>query len=587
MDESVAADATARPRWPRLRGSQLRGWIIGVGALAGLAIVLSALVILAPLTAARTDLHRVTGDGVPLQSRLSVLRSALVDWQFFTERHLADRQPGVALDATDVVAGGQLVTTQTAAAKALERQLRRVGFTRDARDLETAMHAFGDAVTQLTPVASGRIVDDASVAQLVAAERAAGENVWAVTSRIDRHVSRAVTDLDTKRAEHRVSLGVAFLLVGAGLALLGVLLAAVGFGRRAGRREHDQQRVTRRHEYETRVQEALEMTKTEPDVYAIMGRALEESVPELQVELLIADSSRAHFRRALTNGAEFEGCSVVSPRDCPAATVGHALLFPSSGALNACPYLKGRPAGECSAACLPVSIGGRTVGVTHAVGRDGVLPNRHEVEALNFTSRRGSERIAMIRAFATSESQAQTDPLTGLLNRRSLENAVRDLRSDGVPFALAYGDLDHFKVLNDTHGHEAGDQALRLFARVLRDSLRPNEIAARYGGEEFVIVLPDCDTIIATGVLERVRESLALALNAGRVPPFTVTFGVASSDYADEFDEMVAIADRALLDAKAAGRNRVLVAARPAGVDDRLTSLGTGGADQPEVPHPA
>ncbi len=79
-------------------------------------------------------------------------------------------------------------------------------------------------------------------------------------------------------------------------------------------------------------------------------------------------------------------------------------------------------------------------------------------------------------------------------------------------------------------------------------------------------MLPDCDTAEATSILERVRESLALTLSAGRVPPFTVTFGVASSRYAEEFDAVVAIADHALLDAKTAGRNRVTVAdisARP------------------------
>jgi diguanylate cyclase (GGDEF)-like protein len=210
-----------------------------------------------------------------------------------------------------------------------------------------------------------------------------------------------------------------------------------------------------------------------------------------------------------------------------------------------------------------VSIAGRTVGVTHAVGRDGVLPAEADLRTLNFTSRRGSERIAMIRAFATSEMQAHTDPLTGLLNRRSLENGVRDLRADGVPYAVAYGDLDNFKILNDTHGHDAGDQALRLFARILGESLRPKDLAARYGGEEFVVVLPNCNTDTAMGILERVRESLALALNAGHVPAFTVTFGLASSAYAAEFDDIVAIADQALLQAKAAGRNRVALAMLP------------------------
>jgi diguanylate cyclase (GGDEF)-like protein len=281
------------------------------------------------------------------------------------------------------------------------------------------------------------------------------------------------------------------------------------------------------------------------------------------VEMLIADSSRAHFRRVLTNDRFFEGCNVTSPLACPAATVGRPLLFESSRALDACPFLKNRPSGDMSAVCIPVSIAGRTVGVTHAVGRDNVLPGEAEIASVNFTARRGSERIAMIRAFATSEVQAQTDPLTGLLNRRSLENAVRDLRAAGTAYSLAYGDLDHFKILNDTHGHEAGDQALRLFARVLSESLRPNDLAARYGGEEFVVVLPDCSTTQATSVLERVRENLAIALSAGHVPSFTVTFGVASSAYASEFDEIVAIADEALLDAKSAGRNRVALADFP------------------------
>jgi diguanylate cyclase (GGDEF)-like protein len=166
----------------------------------------------------------------------------------------------------------------------------------------------------------------------------------------------------------------------------------------------------------------------------------------------------------------------------------------------------------------------------------------------------------MLRAFAKSESQAHSDPLTGMLNRRSLENQVRELQREGVAFAVAYGDLDQFKQLNDTHGHGTGDRALRLFSRVLRDSIRPNDMAARYGGEEFIVVLPDADMLTARQVLERIRERLALALTSGQVPGFTVSFGLASSLDADTFDDVVAIADSALLAAKAAGRNRVITA---------------------------
>ncbi len=559
MDESVT-DTHVRPGSSQRRGIKVRGWIVGSGAIAGFAIVLASLVALNPFLATRTNLRKVARDGVPLQTQLVALRTTVVDWQFYIEGHLDALKPGVAPDPAELVKGGELVKAQTADATVLARHLRRVGYVQDARNLETAMSAFNRTLTTLTPVAAGTPVEAGTLRALVSAERSSIERVWRLTTQISQHVSRGLTTGETERAADHLGLGLWFFVTGAGVAVLLVLATAVVFGLRAGRRDDEQQLTMRRHEYEARVQEALEMTKTEPAVYEILSQALQESVPQLKVEMLVADSSRAHFRRAFANGDDFDGCGVVSPLDCPAATVGHALVFPSSRALNTCPYLKGRPSGECSAACLPLSIAGRTVGVIHAVGRDGVLADAHELETLDFTSRRGSERLAMLRAFATSETQAQTDPLTGLLNRRSLENAVRDLRYEGVPYALAYGDLDHFKILNDTHGHEAGDQALRLFARVLRDSLRPNDIAARYGGEEFVVVLPDCDTAIATGALERVRESLALALSAGRTPKFTVTFGVASSSYADEFDEIVAIADRALLDAKSAGRNRVVIA---------------------------
>jgi diguanylate cyclase (GGDEF)-like protein len=572
MDESVDAETGPRARRSRRRLFDARGSIFALGAFAGLAIVLASAVVLDPLIHARTNLREIAHDGVPLQSQLVEFRTTAAEWQSFIERQVDSLEPGVVPAATDLVAGGQLVNAQAAQAKAMSRDLRRVGFTTDADKLDAAMSAFTKTLAKLAPAASGNPVSAAALQSLVDAERTTHESVWGLTTQIGHHLSQGLTQRENTDATDHVALVLWFFLIGVGIALIVVWAAAVSFGLRAGHRARERQQVNRRHAYETRLQEALEMTKTEPDVYAILGEALHEAVPRLKVELLIADSSRAHFHRALTNGEDFEGCSVVSPLDCPAATVGHTLIFPSSGALNACPYLKDRPSGACSAACHPTSIAGRTVGVSHAVAADGIPPTEHDLELLSFTSRRGSERIAMIRAFATSETQAQTDPLTGLLNRRSLENAVRDLRREGVQYALAYGDLDHFKVLNDTHGHEAGDQALRLFARVLGDSLRPNDLAARYGGEEFVVVLPECGTLAASRILERVRESLALAVAAGRVPPFTVTFGVASTEYAAEFDEIVAIADRTLYQAKAAGRNRVSVAELPA-PDQPLVAL--------------
>jgi diguanylate cyclase (GGDEF)-like protein len=167
----------------------------------------------------------------------------------------------------------------------------------------------------------------------------------------------------------------------------------------------------------------------------------------------------------------------------------------------------------------------------------------------------------MLRAFELSQTQANSDSLTGLMTRRSLENGVRALQEDGVQFTVAYGDLDHFKQINDVFGHDAGDRALRTFSQVLRDSLRPADIPCRYGGEEFVVVLPSCPALEAVEVLERVRKSIANRLAAAHLPAFTVSFGVASSEQADEFQELVMLADNALLRAKAGGRDQIVVAA--------------------------
>jgi diguanylate cyclase (GGDEF)-like protein len=124
---------------------------------------------------------------------------------------------------------------------------------------------------------------------------------------------------------------------------------------------------------------------------------------------------------------------------------------------------------------------------------------------------------------------------------------------------VAYGDLDHFKTLNDDFGHATGDRALRTFSQVLRDSLRPVDIAGRYGGEEFVIVLPECPVQEAQQVLERVRSRMAERIVIAELPRLTVSFGLATSDQAGDFDQVVALADAALLSAKAGGRDQIVV----------------------------
>jgi len=390
---------------------------------------------------------------------------------------------------------------------------------------------------------------------------------------VRRTVHSTDQDLDSARQT---------LFVLAGTVLVGLSIAFGVASRNARKRELSVEELNRtladgasRNELEARLQRSLEMVKTEEDSYTLLTRALSNCAPGLATELLLADSSQAHFRQVTaTPELDVSGCAVLSPRDCPAANRGQTQVWRSSTDLDSCPYLQDRPGGALSALCVPVSIAGNTVGVLHSIAEDGNPPPSSTVVNVELISRKAGERIGMLRAFTKSEVQAHTDPLTGLMNRRSLEIAVRALTSEERPYIVAYGDLDHFKQLNDVYGHDAGDRALRLFARVVRDSLRPTDIPARYGGEEFVIVIPECSLADAVIVIDRMRKKLATAQHGASVPPFTVSFGVASAQFGTPFNDMVELADAALLEAKALGRDRVVTA----GADNDTDVLEVGEA---------
>jgi diguanylate cyclase (GGDEF)-like protein len=179
---------------------------------------------------------------------------------------------------------------------------------------------------------------------------------------------------------------------------------------------------------------------------------------------------------------------------------------------------------------------------------------RHDDEVLAETSRRRLhfERLATV------------DGLTGLRNRAWLDDSFpRQLQRSaraGQASALLMIDIDRFKLVNDEHGHLAGDAVLASVSRVLMSELRPQDLLARYGGEEFAVLLPGMDAPAARVIAERLRVSIASAHaseQGERLPPVTISIGLAVSDTEEALGSLLARADAALYRAKGSGRNRV------------------------------
>ncbi len=170
----------------------------------------------------------------------------------------------------------------------------------------------------------------------------------------------------------------------------------------------------------------------------------------------------------------------------------------------------------------------------------------------------------LLEAVATHERDALTDHLTGLPNRRDFYNrlsrAMARCRRSGRPYALAILDLDHFKRVNDEHGHQVGDEVLRHVAVETARQVRASDSLFRWGGEEFAVIMPDSGREQAQHAAERIRRHLERSPYRGVHPPITLTIsiGLYCGDEAEDPDQPIRIADDNLYTAKATGRNRVV-----------------------------
>ena len=167
----------------------------------------------------------------------------------------------------------------------------------------------------------------------------------------------------------------------------------------------------------------------------------------------------------------------------------------------------------------------------------------------------------------TTRRDALTDGLTGVANRKyfdeTLRRAVADADKTNTPLSFILADLDHFKAFNDNHGHQVGDQVLKVVGRTLIDCIKGQDTAARYGGEEFAVILPKTTVGSAAAVAENIRKTISAKKRKqkgadGTLGPITASLGVSNYVPGEPIKDLIERVDRALYEAKNFGRNRVM-----------------------------
>jgi diguanylate cyclase (GGDEF)-like protein len=212
-----------------------------------------------------------------------------------------------------------------------------------------------------------------------------------------------------------------------------------------------------------------------------------------------------------------------------------------------------------SIACIPMVVYSDVIGVINVTNKkEGMEFTDEDVEML--------KAVADQAAVAVNKAQlwdmAVTDSLTGLYDRRyfmvKLQEEVLRAERCGKPLSVVMADLDRFKKINDTYGHDAGDRALQAIAKFFQKNIRDVDAVARYGGEEFVMLIPDADQSAAFSLAQRLRQELA-KVNLDDLPPITMSLGIAAypSDGTD-IDELIKKADAAMYEAKRRGRDKAV-----------------------------
>jgi diguanylate cyclase (GGDEF)-like protein len=308
--------------------------------------------------------------------------------------------------------------------------------------------------------------------------------------------------------------------------------------------------------------EALQFGSDERETQGLLSRQLVRAVPNSTAIVFSSNNSENRLETA----SELPPGSPLAER-LPTAAPAACLAIRQGG-----PYERREDkerlvecelcgATAANSLCQPLLVGGEVIGSV-LVTRDAKPLTTSEAHRVAGTISLAAPVLANLRNLAIAETRAVTDSLTGLANvraaARELKRAAAFAGRTATPLAAILLDVDHFKRINDTFGHQVGDEVLAALGRVLQAGTRESDFAARYGGEEFLILLQDTDTESGAEVAGKLREALRQMHVPGFTGRVTASFGVASIPAeAGDGDALVGAADHALYAAKHGGRDRV------------------------------
>lgn len=324
-----------------------------------------------------------------------------------------------------------------------------------------------------------------------------------------------------------------------------------------------------------RMGDMLQACQTLDETFGVITETLEGLLPDEPGALYMLRSSN-NILEMVAKWGDFKGNSeMFPPEDCWGLRRGktHRVEKPGSG--QACTHIQTPP--PFGALCVPMMGQGEVLGMLH-LSFSGPEPAQRSDE--HYRRLEAMERLAMTVADHLSlalanlklrerlQEMSVRDPLTGLYNRRYMqETLAREIKRgqrNSTPIGIIMLDIDHFKTVNDTHGHDAGDLVLKTLARFLASNLRGEDVACRYGGEEFVLIMPGL-SLTDTGLkAERLRSKIESTLKVWYLDhtlSITVSIGVAAfPEHAALPDQLIKKVDSALYAAKNSGRNRIVEA---------------------------